>query len=114
MSSYMRSGIHNILPGTLRRSLARFGHGLAVARRKRQLTVPMMAERTGLAKSMKYRAPQPGKRGTQVLQWRGEDYLGKYSRMSFPAASSQPLKLSPIFVATTTAQSIPGATQTTT
>ena len=47
----MRSGIHDILPGTLRRSLARFGHGLAVARRKRQLTVAMMAERTGLAKS---------------------------------------------------------------
>lgn len=47
----MRSGIHNVLPGALRRSLSRFGHGLAVARRKRRLTVAMMAERTGLAKS---------------------------------------------------------------
>jgi transcriptional regulator with XRE-family HTH domain len=33
----------------LRRSLAKFGHDLAVARRKRHLTVAMMAERTGLA-----------------------------------------------------------------
>jgi transcriptional regulator with XRE-family HTH domain len=31
--------------------LSKFGHDLAVARRKRRLTVGMMAERTGLAKS---------------------------------------------------------------
>ncbi len=31
--------------------MSKFGHDLAVARRKRQLTVEMMAERTGLAKS---------------------------------------------------------------
>lgn len=47
----MRSAIHDILPTTLRRSLSKFGHDLAVARRKRHLTVGMMAERTGLAKS---------------------------------------------------------------
>ena len=46
----MRSAIHDVLPPQLRRSLANFGHNLAVARRKRQLTVTMMAERTGLAK----------------------------------------------------------------
>jgi transcriptional regulator with XRE-family HTH domain len=34
----------------LRRSLSKFGHDLAVARRKRHLTVAMMMERTGLAK----------------------------------------------------------------
>ncbi len=34
----------------LRRSLSKFGHDLAVARRKRHLTVAMMTERTGLAK----------------------------------------------------------------
>ena len=34
----------------LRRSLSKFGHDLSVARRKRHLTVAMMAERTGLAK----------------------------------------------------------------
>ena len=47
----MRSAIHDVLPTGLRRSLSKFGHDLAVARRKRQLTVGMMAERTGLAKS---------------------------------------------------------------
>lgn len=45
----MRSAIHDILPLALRRSLAKFGHDLTVARRKRHLTVAMMAERTGLA-----------------------------------------------------------------
>ena len=47
----MRSAIHDVLPAGLRRSLSKFGHDLAVARRKRRLTVGMMAERTGLAKS---------------------------------------------------------------
>ena len=47
----MRSAIHDVLPAGLRRSLSKLGHDLAVARRKRQLTVGMMAERTGLAKS---------------------------------------------------------------
>src|ERR1051326_5487699 len=45
----MRSAIHDVLPTALRRSLAKFGHDLAVARRKRHLTVAMMAQRTGLA-----------------------------------------------------------------
>jgi transcriptional regulator with XRE-family HTH domain len=47
----MRSAFHDVLPAAVRRSLARFGHDLAVARRRRRLTVGMMAERTGLAKS---------------------------------------------------------------
>ena len=47
----MRSAIHDVLPAGLRRSLTKFGHDLAVARRKRHLTMEMMAERTGLAKS---------------------------------------------------------------
>ena len=47
----MRSAIHDVLPAVLRRSLSKFGHDLAVARRKRHLTIGMMAERTGLAKS---------------------------------------------------------------
>lgn len=49
MVLYMRSAIHDVLPVGLRRSLAKFGHDLAVARRKRHLTVAMMAQRTGLA-----------------------------------------------------------------
>jgi hypothetical protein len=47
----MRSAVHDVLPTVVRRSLSKFGHDLAVARRKRQLTIGMMAERTGLAKS---------------------------------------------------------------
>ena len=47
----MRSAIHDVLPTGIRRSLSKFGHDLAVARRKRHLTIGMMAERTGLAKS---------------------------------------------------------------
>jgi DNA-binding XRE family transcriptional regulator len=43
--------MYDVLPAAQRRSLSKFGHDLAVARRKRQLTVGMMAERTGLAKS---------------------------------------------------------------
>jgi transcriptional regulator with XRE-family HTH domain len=43
--------MHDVLPAGLRRSLSKFGHDLAVARRKRRLTIGMMAERTGLAKS---------------------------------------------------------------
>jgi len=43
--------MHDVLPTGVRRSLSKFGHDLAVARRKRRLTVGMMAERTGLAKS---------------------------------------------------------------
>ena len=50
-SIFMRSAMHDVLPAGVRRSLSKFGHDLAVARRKRQLTVGMMAERTGLAKS---------------------------------------------------------------
>lgn len=41
--------MHDVLPANLRRSLAKFGHDLTVARRKRHLTVAMMAQRTGLA-----------------------------------------------------------------
>src|SRR3974390_509261 len=47
---YMRSAIHDVLPTGLRRSVAKFGHCVALARRKRRLTVAMMTERTGLAK----------------------------------------------------------------
>ena len=54
----MRSAIHDVLPARLRRSLAKFGHDLAVARRKRHLTMGMMAERTGLAKSTYARLEQ--------------------------------------------------------
>ena len=51
--------MHDILPLALRRSLAKFGHDLALARRKRNLTIAMMAQRTGLAIST-YRRIEKG------------------------------------------------------
>ena len=47
----MRSAVKDVLPPKVRRSLAKLGADLAVARRKRALTMQMMAERLGVAKS---------------------------------------------------------------
>lgn len=47
----MRSSVHDILPPKVRRSLSKFGADIAIARRKRHLTVAMMAERLGVAKT---------------------------------------------------------------
>jgi len=45
----MKSPVHTILPDNIRRSLSKFGKDLATVRRKRHLTIKMMAERTGLS-----------------------------------------------------------------
>lgn len=45
----MRSAVHDVLPSSVRRSLIKFGIDIAVARRKRKLTVAMMAERIGVS-----------------------------------------------------------------
>lgn len=47
----MRSAVRDLLPPKVKRSLAKFGADLAIARRKRGLTVSMMAERLGVAKN---------------------------------------------------------------
>ena len=47
----MRSSVHDVLPPKVRRSLAKFGSDLALARRKRHVTTAMMAERLGVAKT---------------------------------------------------------------
>jgi DNA-binding XRE family transcriptional regulator len=47
----MRSAVYDILPPKVRRSLAKFGADLSLARRKRRLTAAMMSERLGVAKS---------------------------------------------------------------
>ncbi|MGH7295470.1 MAG: helix-turn-helix domain-containing protein [Polyangiaceae bacterium] len=47
----MRSSVHDLLPPKVRRSLAKFGSDLALARRKRHVTTAMMAERLGVAKT---------------------------------------------------------------
>ncbi len=45
----MRSSLHDLLPPTVRRALSKFGQDIANARRKRHLTIAMMAERMGVA-----------------------------------------------------------------
>lgn len=47
----MRSSVTDIMPPKVRRALKKLGADIDVARRKRQLTVEMMAERIGVAKS---------------------------------------------------------------
>jgi transcriptional regulator with XRE-family HTH domain len=47
----VRSSVHDVLPARVRRSLTAFGADLSIARRKRRLTVAMMAERLGVAAS---------------------------------------------------------------
>ena len=47
----MRSSALKSLPPTVRRSLAKLGTDIATARRKRNLTALMMAERIGAAKT---------------------------------------------------------------
>lgn len=46
----MRSNVHDVLPRSLRRSLNKFGVDLKTARRKRGLTIQMMAERIAVSK----------------------------------------------------------------
>jgi transcriptional regulator with XRE-family HTH domain len=54
----MRSTILDTLPPKVRRSLTKFGADIALARKKRNLTTLMMAERLGVAKSTYLRAEQ--------------------------------------------------------
>ena len=44
------------MPPRLSRSLTKFGHDLAIARRKRRLTTEMMSERIGVSKNTYLRA----------------------------------------------------------
>jgi DNA-binding XRE family transcriptional regulator len=47
----MRSAVQDLLPLPVRRSLAKFGADLSLARRKRTLAVSMMAERLGVSRA---------------------------------------------------------------
>ena len=47
----MRSAVHDVLPPQVRRSLAKLGADLSIARRKRRLTVAMMVERLGVSRA---------------------------------------------------------------
>jgi transcriptional regulator with XRE-family HTH domain len=45
----MKSSLPVLIPPVVAKSLVKFGQDLAMARRKRHLTIKMMAERTGVA-----------------------------------------------------------------
>ncbi|MBA3896098.1 MAG: hypothetical protein H0X36_02955 [Sphingomonadaceae bacterium] len=47
----MRTAVPDLLPAKVKRTLAKLGADIALARRKRSLTTVMMAERLGVAKS---------------------------------------------------------------
>ena len=47
----MRTPAQDILPSRVKRALSKLGADIAIARRKRKLTVTMLAERVGVAKS---------------------------------------------------------------
>ena len=47
----MKSSTHDRLPLGVHRALTKLGHDIAVARRKRRLTMAMMAERVGASKA---------------------------------------------------------------
>jgi DNA-binding XRE family transcriptional regulator len=51
MEHYMRSSALDVMPPKVKRSLASLGKGIATARRKRALTVAMMAERMSVSKN---------------------------------------------------------------
>ena len=54
----MRSSVRDILPSRVSRSLTKFGADVALARKKRRLTVRMMAERIGISKNTYLRLEQ--------------------------------------------------------
>jgi DNA-binding XRE family transcriptional regulator len=46
----MKSGVLTLMPPHVRRGLAKFGRDIALARRRRRLTIAMMVERVGVSK----------------------------------------------------------------
>jgi transcriptional regulator with XRE-family HTH domain len=47
----MRSQVSDLMPTSVRRSLAKFGSDLSIARRQRRFTAAMMCERIGVSKA---------------------------------------------------------------
>ncbi len=77
----MKSNVTNVLPLTVKRSLAKFGHDIATARRKRGLTTIVMAERMGVAKNT-YLRVERGDAGVG---------LGAYAMALFVLGLGEPL-----------------------
>lgn len=77
----MRSAVADILPSKVRRSLVKFGADLAIARRKRKLTIAMMTERVGVSKATYARI----ERGDPTVA------LGAYAMALFVLGFGEPL-----------------------
>jgi transcriptional regulator with XRE-family HTH domain len=77
----VRSSVHAILPPRVRTSLRQLGVDLSVARRRRSLTVAMMLQRTGVAKSTYLRA----ERGDPTVS------LGVYAMIFHALGLGEPL-----------------------
>jgi DNA-binding XRE family transcriptional regulator len=77
----MRSAVRDILPRSVKRSLEKLGADIAVARRKRRLTVQMMTERVGIS------------RGTYARVERGDPgvAMGVYAMTLFVLGLGSPL-----------------------
>lgn len=78
----MKSKVADSLPLAVRRSLRKFGADLAAARKRRRLTVAMMVERLGVAKSTYLRA----EKGDPTVS------LGVYAMALFALGLSDRLK----------------------
>jgi transcriptional regulator with XRE-family HTH domain len=78
----MRSSVSDVLPSAVKRSLAKFGSDLAIARRKRGLTALSVAERMGVSKNTFLRA-EKGDPGVG---------LGVYAMALFVLGFGDPLK----------------------
>jgi transcriptional regulator with XRE-family HTH domain len=77
----VKSHVADTLPAHVLRSLAKFGSDLAVARKKRRLTIQMMAERMGVARSTYLRA----EKGDPTVS------LGIYAMALFVLGLGEPL-----------------------
>jgi transcriptional regulator with XRE-family HTH domain len=77
----MKSSVFDLLPLRVRRSLAKLGADIALARRKRGLTVEMMAERIGVS------------RGTYLRLEKGDPTvaMGTYAMAMFVLGLGTPL-----------------------
>ena len=77
----MRSSVTDLMPVKVRRSLAKFGADLSIARRQRHLTSAMMCERVGVSKA----TWQKMERGDPTVS------LGAYAQALFVLGFGAPL-----------------------
>jgi transcriptional regulator with XRE-family HTH domain len=77
----MRSAVHRLLPPPVRRSLTKLGKDIARARRRRNLTTTMMAERLGASRATYLRV----ERGDPTVS------MGVYAMVLFVLGLGTPL-----------------------